>query len=132
MNSRPLTYTKDDVAHQPLTPNNILLGRGVVSPTDQEVTLEDEGEVFKKQQKYVLRFNGAMWRRFHCEYLVTLRERHNLIHKDKHADIQIGDIVIIEGQSKNRGHWKLAIVEKLHSGKDNVIRAVGLRTEKII
>ena len=96
------------------------------------MTLEDEGEVFRKQQKYVLRFNGTMWRRFHCEYLVALREWHNLIHEDKHADIQIDDIVIIKGQSKNRGHWKLAIVEKLHSGKDNVIRAVGLRTEKII
>ena len=34
------------------------------------------------------------------------------------------------GKSKNRGHWKLAIVEKVHSEKGNVIRAVGLRTAK--
>ena len=38
--------------------------------------------------------------------------------------------MIIKGESKNRGHWKLAIVEKLHSGKDNVIRAVELRATK--
>ena len=38
--------------------------------------------------------------------------------------------MIIKGESKNRGHWKLAIVEKLHSGKDNVIRAVELRAAK--
>ena len=38
--------------------------------------------------------------------------------------------MIITGESENRGYWKLAIVEKLHSGKDNIIRAVGLRTIK--
>ena len=38
--------------------------------------------------------------------------------------------MLIKGESKNGGHWKLAFVEKLHSGKDNVIRAVGLRTAK--
>ena len=72
-----------------------------------------------------------MWRRFHREYLVALRERHNLNHKDKYADIQIGDVVVIKGESKNRGQRKLASEKKLHSGKDNVIRAVDLRTAKI-
>ena len=64
------------------------------------------------------------------EYLVALRERQNLNHKDKPADVLTGDVVIIKGESKNRGHWKLVIVEKLHPGKDNIIRAVGLRTAK--
>ena len=54
----------------------------------------------------------------------------NLNHKDKLADIQIGDIMIIKGESENRRHWKLAIVEKLRSEKDYVVRAVGLRTAK--
>ena len=94
------------------------------------MTSEDEGEVFRNQQKYVLRCKEVVWRRFHREYLVVLREWHNLNRKNKHADIQIGDVVIIKGESKNWGYWKLAIVGKLHSGKDNVIRAVGLRTAK--
>ena len=81
-------------------------------PTDQEVTSEDEGEVFRKWQKHVLRCKEAASRRFHHKYLVALRERHNLNHKDKHADIHIGEVVIIKGESKNRGHWKLSIVEK--------------------
>ena len=54
LNNRPLTYIEDDIAHQPFTPNSILLGHGVVLPTDEEVTSEDEGEVFRKRQKYVL------------------------------------------------------------------------------
>ena len=126
LNNKPLTYIEDDVAHQPLTPNNIILGRDVVLPTDQKVKSEGEGELFRKRKKYLLRCKETMCRRFHRKYLVALRERHN----PKHADIQIGDIVIIKGESKNQGHWKLAIVEKLHFGKGDVIRAVGLRTAK--
>ena len=85
MNNRPLTYIEDDIEHQPLTPNNILFGRHVVLPTDQEVT-EDEGEVFGERQKCVLKCKKATWRRFHREYLVAIRERHNLNHKDKLAN----------------------------------------------
>ena len=99
-------------------------------PPDQKVTSENEGETFRKRQKYVQKCKQAAWKRFQHEYLVALRERHNLNHKGKNASIQIGDVVIIKGQSKNRGNWKLAIVEKLHRGKDNVVRVVGLRTAK--
>ena len=70
LNNKPLTYIEDDIAHQPLTPNR----RDVVLPTDQEVTSEDKGEVFRKRQIYVLRCKEAAWRRFHREYLVALRE----------------------------------------------------------
>ena len=46
---------EDHIAHQPLTPNSILLGSDVVLSTDQEVTSEDEGEIFRKPQKYILK-----------------------------------------------------------------------------
>ena len=78
----------------------------------------------------MLKCKEAAWKRFHREYLVALRERQNVNHKDKLEDIQTGDTVIIKGESKNRGHWKLATVEKLHPGKDNVIRVAGLQTGK--
>ena len=67
LTNRPLIYIEDDIAHQPLTPKTIILGCDVVFSTDQEVTSEDEGEVFRKRQKYVLRCKEAAWRRFHRE-----------------------------------------------------------------
>ena len=113
-----------------MTPNNILLGLVVVLPTDQEMTSEDDREVFRKQQKYMLKCKEAAGR-FHRKYLAALRERHNLNHKGKLANIQIGDKVIIKGESKTTGgHWKLANAEKVCSGKGNVIGAVGLQTAK--
>ena len=80
--------------------------------------------------KICVKIKETAWRRFHREYVVALRERNNLNHKDKLADIEINDVVIIKGESKNRGYWKFAIVENVHSWNDNVIRAVGLRTSK--
>ena len=78
----------------------------------------------------MLIYKEAAWRRFHRDYLVALRQRHNLNDKDKHADIQIGDVVIMKGESTNRGYWMLATAEKLRSGKDSAIIAFGLRTSK--
>ena len=98
--------------------------------TVQEVTSEDEREVFRELQKYVLKCKEVAWIIFYCRDLVTLRERHNLSDKHKLATNHIGDVVIIKGESKNGQHWKLIIVEKLHSVKNNVIRAVGLQTKK--
>ena len=83
----------------------------------------------EKEQKHVLKCKEAAWKRFHREYLVALREEHNLNHNDKLADIHIGNVMIIIVESKNREHWKLVFVEKLYSGKDRVIRVVRLQTQ---
>ena len=80
--------------------------------------------------KICVKIKETAWRRFHREYVVALRERNNLNHKDKLADIEISDVVIIKGESKNRGYWKFATVENVHSWNGNVIRAVELRTSK--
>ena len=76
LNSRPLPYIEDDISHQLLTSR-----RDVALPT--EVTSEDERKIFRKRQKHVLKCKEAAWRRFHREYLVALRERQNVNHKDK-------------------------------------------------
>ena len=45
-------------------------------------------------------------------------------------EIVIGDVVLIKGDDKHRGKWNIGIVEELYKGKDNVIRAVKLRSRK--
>jgi hypothetical protein len=41
-----------------------------------------------------------------------------------------GDVVMIKGEEKNRGVWRIGIVEKLIQGRDNVVRGVRLRAGK--
>lgn len=42
-----------------------------------------------------------------------------------------GDVHLIKGEEKNRGKWKIGVVDKLIPGRDRIVRAVRLRTEKI-
>ncbi len=44
--------------------------------------------------------------------------------------MKIGDIVIIKGEEKNWGRWKLAVVTAIILGRDGVIRVAKLRTGK--
>ena len=38
--------------------------------------------------------------------------------------------MLIKGEDKNRGHWKIGIVNHLYSGKDNITRVAQLRIGK--
>ena len=60
--------------------------------------------------------------------MVALRERHNLAHKKPKYQPKVGDVVIVKSDSKNRGVWPLGIVVSLHPGKDDIVRAIGVRT----
>ena len=43
---------------------------------------------------------------------------------------EIGEIALVVGEEKNRGHWMKGKVEKLIKGKDNVVRGVTLRHKR--
>ena len=44
--------------------------------------------------------------------------------------IAIRDVVLIKGDNKHRGKWNIGIVGELYKEKDNIIRAVKLRSKK--
>ena len=81
----------------------------------------------QKNKRYVQRCKENAWKRWKHEYLAALRERHNLSHKGRTRKVKIGDIVMIKGESKNRGHWKIGKVSQLYTGKDEVVRAVQIQ-----
>ena len=49
-----------------------------------------------------------------------------MMHNTKEMKIEVGDVVVIKGQEKNKGKWSIEIVEELYKGKDDVIRGVKL------
>ena len=61
--------------------------------------------------------------------MAALRERHELNPKEKPV-ININDMVIIERDEKNRGKWKIGIIENIFVGTGNTIRSVRIRTRK--
>ena len=80
----------------------------------------------KKRHKYIKRCKDALWKRWKYEYLVSLKEKL----KDKTFKINVGDVVVIKGEVKNRGHWKIDILNHLYIAKDNIIRVAQLYKEK--
>ena len=124
MNNRTLTYVEDDIQFNVLTPNSMILGRDVRQIDDTAI---DETENWTKRQRYVNRCKENAWKRWRNEYLVALREKHNLNHKNKTKRIEVGDIVMIKGESKNRGNWKIGKISDIYPGKDGIVRAVQIR-----
>ena len=126
LNNRPLSYIEDDIQLPILTPNVMIYGQSNLIP-EEDVNNEEEAHM-RKRAKYLKRCKDTLWRRWTGEYISALRERHNLKHKTKGRKIKEGDVVLIKGEERNRGKWKIGIVVKLIRGRDGIVRAAKLRT----
>ena len=124
----PLTYIEDNIQNPIFTENSMLLGQDTVML--EEDTKEDDRNSCKKHQKYIVRCKDAAWRRWKREYLTVLHESHNMAHKTKVLKIDIGDVIMIKGEDKKRGKWKISIVKELYRGKDQEILGVQIETAK--
>ena len=128
LNRRPLSYVEDDVQLPLLTPSSFMFQRSIRLPERQPWREEDHD--LRKRQRYLRTYKDALWRRWTHEYLTALRERHTHIVSGKPRPLNVGDVVIIRSEDKNRGKWPLGIVEELFEGRDGKVRAVKLRAGK--
>jgi len=132
VNSRPLTYSYEELEAQVLTPSHLLLGRRL-SPLSDYISCEldiVEGSNYDNLSKrflYLMKKLSHFWKRWHNEYLLGLREVHKL-QQNKGNAIKEGDIVLLQDENNpKRNTWKMAIVEELIKGADNVIRGAKVR-----
>ena len=125
LNNRPLGYVEDDMTPI-LTPSSMMMLDSNFIP---EGDPDDDGDLVKRA-KYLRRCKDNVWRRWTMEYIRALRERHNLKHKTKELKVNVGDVVLIRGDEKNRAHWKTGIVTELIPGRDGIVRVVRLRAGK--
>ena len=101
LNNRPLSYVKDDVELQELTPNLMMLGRKNALLDEEVHTLD--GKDLRKRAKYLEKCKNNIWKRWSDTYLKSLRERHNMKHLGKENAVKEGDVVLIKGDERNRG-----------------------------
>ena len=128
LNSRPLTYEYNEVEHEALTPSHLILGRRIKSMPD-EIAEEPEANESSCSERfrYLTVKLAHFWKRWRNEYLVNLREFHRPKVDRKDRQIQIGDVVTVFEEGKKRGEWKIAVVESLIKGTDNVVRGANVR-----
>ena len=119
LNNRPLTYVESGEGEdRVLTPNTIMWGQNSYTLEDDE-TEEDLEKISKRLNKA----KQHAWKRWRDEYVHSLMECHRVNRKTP-AVPEIGEIVLIVGDEKNRGEWKKAKVVRYVQGKDGVVRGV--------
>ena len=126
LNNRPLSYVEDDIEFPILTPNSLLYGRSNIVPELEAHRIESVD--LRKRAKHLRRCKETVWRRWRNEYLRGLRERHNQQHGGKLNAPTVDEVVIIKSDEKNRGKWKIGVIEKVIRGIDGVIRGARVRT----
>lgn len=123
LNNRPLTYVESEEGDaQTLTPNILMWGQDVYDLADIEI---DEEEVTKLHRR-LKNAREHVWRRWQKEYVHSLMEAHRINRKDKQQVPEIGEIVLVVGESRNRGEWKKGKVVQQVKGRDGVVRGVVL------
>jgi len=119
-----------DDLDEPLTPSHLMVGRRILSlpdnlsyyvPDDDE-NFEVNASVVKKRAKHLNSVLNHFWKRWSKEYLLELLESHRHSSASrKLPDVNIGDVVVVHDGDHPRGFWKLALVERLISGRDGHI-----------
>ena len=103
VNHRPLSYVEDDLDLPILTPASFLFHGSPQLPEEPAWQIKDKN--LRKRVKFLKSCKDQLWNRWKREYLTSLRERHNLVHKVAKYQVEVGDAVIVRSDNKNRGKW---------------------------
>ena len=118
LNNRPLTYIESEVGEgKVLTPNILMWGQDAHTFDDIEIEVES----VTKFQRRLENARVHVWRRWSQEYIKSLMDHHR-INRSGTVVPEIGEVVLIVGDEKNRGLWMKGRVLKHVTGKDGVIR----------
>lgn len=126
LNSRPICVLSSDPSDlSALTPNHFLnITPLKFLPAEYiDSTLSDN-----RLNRYQLlnRIVQSYWKRWSMEYLTSLQQREKWNTPSK--PVTVGTIVVMKDNNSHPMCWPLAIVTEIFPGKDNIIRAVKVKT----
>ncbi|XP_046868499.1 uncharacterized protein LOC124461131 [Drosophila willistoni] len=123
VNSRPLCYNSDtDVNY--LSPAHFLIGRPFTTIPEADLGHIPVGRLGYWQS--IQSMMQGFWKQWHQEYLTTLQQRPKWTTTT--PNIAVGDVVLVKESNTPPAHWHLALVLEAYPGKDQLVRAVRLKT----
>ncbi|XP_070853475.1 uncharacterized protein [Drosophila suzukii] len=123
INSRPLCYTSDTEDNY-LSPAHFLIGRPLTTVPDPDLSHIPVGRLGYWQS--IQAMLQGFWKKWHQEYLTTLQQRPKLTTLT--PNLSIDDVVLVKESNTPPASWHIARVMETYPGKDNLVRAVKLKT----
>ena len=105
--------------HRCQTPNRIIHSRNI--PLLEET---EEQDSLSNMEKCIRKAKEVMWQRWTTEFVRSLGERIDV--RTRNAYPEIGEVVLVVGDSKNRRRWNHMLICEFLKGKDDVIRGARL------
>ncbi|GFY11899.1 integrase catalytic domain-containing protein [Trichonephila clavipes] len=120
LNLRPLTpmHFLNFVQNQPTYP---------VTFAEISENASTKSSLFKRK-KYQQLLLKQLWHRWKKQHLLDLRTAHSVKNPETHPELKVGDVVLIEENTKNKFLWKLGKIERTLQGRDNKTRCYELNT----
>ena len=125
LNSRPLSAMSSDPNDlQPITPAHFLLGKPAKDiPTVREC---DAKINFGQRFKLLEASKRSFWKSWYRDYVVTLQIPKRWLQSG--PSFQQGDLVSVAEDNMPPLRWKMARIEQLYSGNDDINRVAKLKT----
>ncbi|XP_011166516.2 uncharacterized protein LOC105200583 [Solenopsis invicta] len=125
LNSRPLPPLSSDALDlQALTPGHFLVGGPLVSLPERD--LSDVKINRLDRWEMIQHTTQDFWERWAAEYIANLQSR--VKWRATQKNLQINDQVLLKEDNLPPLKWKTGRVMDVHTGKDNLIRVVTMRT----
>ena len=125
MNNRPLVYQGEEFEKPVLTPNTLLRGEPI--PILEE-DLENVGEEdVNKRMRFLEKSKQHLRKRFMKEYVHALEERQQRAEGNIEKIPNIGEVVLLKSEAKDKALWKLGRVVSKITGKDGTVRGLKLK-----
>lgn len=124
LNSRPLcSLSPDPTEADVLTPGHFLTGGPLVSLPEEPIS---ENTCPRSRWQMLKKITQSFWRIWQRDYLHTLQQKNKWFQNA--PNIKENDLVLLNDPNLPPLLWKLARVDQVHPGSDNIVRVVSLRT----
>ena len=129
VNSRPLTYTMNDLNVSILTPGQFIIGRTTYyqSTSETDPTNLSPTDLYEKltMKSALLSKFWNLWSKLYITNLPPIVKNFK-----KQSNIKVGNVVMIKDENSPRMCWPLGVVSEVYPGTDGLVRNVRLKTAK--
>ncbi|GFQ65428.1 transposable element Tcb2 transposase [Trichonephila clavata] len=124
----------DDVSDpEPLTPANFLLvGHKNDYPFNFSELLNNSitRESLLKRKYHQTKLLSQFWKKWKDNYFLNIRSFHHFPKPSVERNLRVGDVVILEGNTKSKFLWDLGRIAKVMKGRDGLVRSCVVKTKK--